>query len=222
MNIGSIAMNFQRNAQTFGIQNALHDIALRGLNRSLFFHCLRCLVIDKVDPALLVLNPKYRGAFLDRAALQTFAKDSSNEMDLNFIAAALAKGDECYGIVDGDTLASYGWYSTKLTAFNEDLQVQFSSDRVYMYKGFTHPRYRGQRLHAIGHSLAHQSYLERGFEGIVTYVESNNFASIKSARRMGYRDLGWVIAARILGQYRLWTSPGCRQNHFQLVKARVP
>ena len=79
------------------------------------------------------------------------------------------------------------------------MTLHFSPEYVYMYKGFTHPNYRGQRLHAIGMNLALQEYLDRGYRGLVSYIESNNFSSLKSAYRVGYRDFGRVAVWKIFG-----------------------
>ena len=51
--------------------------------------------------------------FLTEEMLRRFGRDPENNMSKSFLEEALAKGDECYGILDGTRLASYGWYSTK-------------------------------------------------------------------------------------------------------------
>lgn len=124
---------------------------------------------------------------------------------------ALARGDECYGIFHGDTLAAYGWYSHQPTPLEPDLILHFSDQYVYMYKGFTHQRYRGEGLHAIGMTLALQDYLARGFKGLVSIVESNNFSSLKSVVRMGYGQFGSVYAMKILGRYVTYGTRGCEK-----------
>jgi len=56
---------------------------------------------------------------------------------------------------------------------------------VYMYKAFTVERYRGQRLHAIGVTQSLVRFGSMGYRGLLCYVESNNFDSLKSSYRMG-------------------------------------
>jgi len=59
-------------------------------------------------------------------------------MTEDFVAEALAKGDECFGILDGQTLAAYSWYSTKPTRIRPpDLFLRIDGHYIYMYKGFT-------------------------------------------------------------------------------------
>lgn len=98
--------------------------------------------------------------------------------------------------------------------------LRFSDEYVYMYKGFTHPEYRGQRLHAIGMTKALQIYLGRGFKGVLSYVESNNFSSLKSVYRMGYVDVGTVYIVRILDRYLTYVDAGCKLYQFQLERAK--
>jgi hypothetical protein len=138
-------------------------------------------------------------------------------MPESFLDGALAKGDACYGILDGANLAAYGWYATTPTAIDPpDLRLHFNPEYVYMYKGFTHTRYRGQRLHAVGMTKALGAYLARGYKGMVSYVEANNFASLKSVYRMGYTDFGRITLARLAGRYLARSSQGCAPYGFRV------
>jgi L-amino acid N-acyltransferase YncA len=79
-----------------------------------------------------------------------------------------------------------------------------------MYKAFTLERYRGQRLHAAGVTRALEYYRAKGFRGLVSYVESNNFDSLKSSYRMGYRQCGRIRVMRLAGRYFVYREPECK------------
>jgi hypothetical protein len=205
------------NIKSFGVARALADVALRAANRLVLVKVLKGIRIEAVDGAFLDCDAKYRGMFLDEPTLRQFAADPQNELTHSFLDDALAKGDECYGFLAGSALAAYGWYSRKPTDLElPGLRLQFSDRHVYMYKGFTAAAHRGQRLHAIGMTRALESYLSRGYRGIVSYVEWNNFASLKSCYRMGYRDFGNIGIAGLGGHYVLHHDAGCRENGFRL------
>ena len=85
-----------------------------------------------------------------------------------------------------------------------------------MYKGFTSTNHRGKRLHAIGMTRALQSYLARGYRGIVSYVEWNNYASLKSCYRMGYRDFGNITIIGFGGHYLRHNDRGCEAMGFRV------
>jgi hypothetical protein len=53
-------------------------------------------------------------------------------------------------------------------------------------------------------------------EAETRYVESNNFDSLKSCRRMGYAEFGSIHVVRISGRYRAFSSAGCRRLGFRV------
>jgi hypothetical protein len=209
----------RQDVKNFGVLRALNDITHRAINRFLFFKVLRCMIIDSVDPHYLGSNNGYQYKFLGEGALLACAENKEYELSEEFVRTALEKGDECYGILDGPTLASYGWYSSMPTevAFGptkngkEGLRLHFSGKYVYMYSG-----YRGQRLHAIGMTRALEEYLGKGFKGLVSFVESNNYSSLKSVYRMGYKDFGKVYILRIFGKHIIHSSKGCKKYQFRV------
>ena len=215
MNISQV----KKSIGNFGVVKTLADLALRAANHVAMFKVIKAVDIDTVDRAFLDCDPKYRGSFLTEETLRKFSADPKNELPPAFLDEALAKGDECYGFVAGDDLAAYGWYSTKPTDFDiRGLQLHFSERDVYMYKGFTANAHRGQRLHAIGMTRALQAYRRRGYARLVSMVEWNNFASLKSCYRMGYHDFGNIAIAGVRGHYLLLHDSGCRRRHFALLK----
>src|SRR5438094_8206214 len=158
---------------------------LRRIRTRLRIKLLHCFCADWVNPAFATSPPKYTAQFLSPAVIRNFAKDPNCDMTEDFLVEALSKGDECFGILDGRTLAAYSWYASQPTRIRpRDLMMQIDGRYVYMYKGFTSDAYRGQRLHAIGKTLALQTYMSRGFRGIISYVEFET--SSRSSRRGGW------------------------------------
>ena len=203
-----------------GPAKALHLAAVRLANLAVDFKILRGVCAERPDPAFLLCPESYRAGFLPPELLRAFAERPETEMSPQFVEQTAAKGDECFAICDGDTLAAYGWYSTQPTPTGTPgMLLHFSGAYVYMYKGFTDTRYRGQRLHAIGMTLALQHYLGRGYRGLVSYVESTNFDSLKSCFRMGYRQFGSVYMLRIFGRTLAWSSPGCAPFSFRVERS---
>lgn len=116
---------------------------------------LRGVYVLHPDASFLECPASYSAGFLAASELREHARRPETEISNRFLDEALARGDQCYAIRDGDVLAAYGWYSFGRTPVGiSDLVLRFSEDYVYMYKGFTDARYRGQRLHAIGMTRA--------------------------------------------------------------------
>jgi hypothetical protein len=190
---------------------------------------LRCVSIEDVDGTFLELPPTYRAGFLDAATLREYAGQPEYDLPESFLRRALSVNDECFAIREGDRLAAYGWYSSSRNHFSEELTLHFDAAWVYMYRGFTHPAYRGQRLHAVGMTRALHAYQARGFKGLVSCVEARNAASLKSVYRMGYRDFGTIYGirlgrllgvrhstSRVLNHQIIYCTPGCKAFGFWL------
>jgi hypothetical protein len=212
-----------RKRQRHGAGALLHLLCMRLINGLVPFRILRGVHVAKVDAGFIDYPPHYTPSFLAPRALHELAADPAAEMSRAFVDDALRNGDECYAICDGETLAAYGWYSTRPTPIQPShLALHFADGYVYMYKGFTDKRYRGQRLHAIGMTRALQHYLESGYRGLVSYVESTNFDSLKSCSRMGYEVFGSVYVLRLFGRYFTFSSPGCKAFDFRVASTARP
>jgi hypothetical protein len=199
-----------------GLQAALYDLVIRSINTLVYIKTLECVVIEDVDPRSLTLPTHLRYARLEGARLSLLGRVKENELPEEFLQEALDAGDECRCVMDGNTLASYGWYSKSPTVVDEDLRLHFDPSYVYMYKGFTSKSYRGQRLHAIGMMLALNEYRNQGFKGLVAYVESNNFDSLKSCYRMGYKTCGRIRVLRLANRYFIHSGSGCSTYGLEL------
>lgn len=206
-----------------GVLHVLHVLCMRAINQAVPFKILRGVYVEKPDAAFLAAPQWYQARFLERAELRAFAADPQNEMSPEFIDSVAAKGDECYALLQGGSLAAYGWYATTPTSIGvPHLLLRFSRDWVYMYKGFTSERHRGKRLHAIGMTRALHEYRRRGYRGLVSYVESTNFDSLKSCDRMGYRVFGSIYVGRLFGRDFAFSSPGCSRFDFRVENLNTP
>jgi len=219
MNLSHALRHVVDNARSFGAHAALHDLRQRAVNHVVPFQILHGMTAILAD-----VNPRLRRAGAYRAGFaspgEIFAHATSTyDMTPEFAQEALAVGDRCFALWDGERLASFGWYSNQPTRISDGLVLHFDPEWVYMYKGFTHPEYRGQRLHGIGMSLALAAYSECGMRGLISYVKSNNFQSLRSIERMGYRIFGDIYLARVLGRPVTWATPGCRDYGFRLESA---
>jgi hypothetical protein len=217
--MSTTSARIREDLKQYGLTKTVADVALRVANRAMFLTVLKCVTIETPHPEFLHCDGNYRGRFLEPDLLRKFSPLPEYELSRSFLDRALAKGDECYGFLDGDVLAAYGWYSRTPTETDwRDVVIHFDDEHIYMYKGFTHPKHRGKRLHAVGMSRALEAYVAKGYKGIVSYVEWNNFASLKSCYRMGYTDFGTVYVARLASNYFLHCDAGCSRYGFHLAK----
>lgn len=200
-----------------GWRQTSHLLMIKVIKLIGLFKLLRGMLLLKVNPSYLECPSDYTCQFLNKAQLRHYAQDPENQIEADFLNEALNKGDRCYAILDGDKLAAYSWYSHQQTRIDPaDLLIDFNPRYVYMYKGLTKPEYRGKRLYVIGMNRALQWYQQRGSLGMICYVESTNFESLKACMRLGCQIFGTIYLLRFLGRYLLLATPSCRQFGFRL------
>ena len=209
-----------RRMKRHGVAAALHFAWMKLVNLAVPFRILRGMCVTQVDNNFLACPKEYAARFLGAKALAELARDPAAELSTHFLDDALGAGDECLAIFRGAELGAYGWYSTRPTpAVAPELVLHFAPGYIYQYKGFTVPAHRGHRLHAIGKTRALRHYLSKGYRGLLSYVESTNFESLKSNNRMGYETFGSIYVVRLFGRYFAFSTPGCRRYGFRIENA---
>jgi hypothetical protein len=206
-------------AKNFGRRAAIHDLQHRIVNRLVPFQVLKGMTatVDEIDKTLLDAGSlQTRFASRDELLAATSNPELAEEMSVGFIDQALRRGDECYGIFDGSQLVSVGWYSNQPTQLSDNLTLCFDRAWMYMYKGYTLKSHRGKRLHGVGMSKAAYAYTKRGARGLISYVRSTNFQSLRSTERMGYRIFGEIYIAEAIGRPLIWATPGCAAYDFRV------
>jgi hypothetical protein len=205
-------------ARKYGFGATLHDLQCRLINRVVHFEIMKGMTVrtrDVKDPGLFEA-PGFDGRFVDEEQLREYAQDSAHQMTPEFLRTALARRDRCYALFEGSTLAAYGWYSDLPSPLDDHFVLHFDRAWTYMYKGYTMPAYRGKRLHAVGMCCALRALTEEGQEGLISCVGSNNFASLHSVTRMGYKIFGDVYMLRARGGSFTYATRGCREYGFRV------
>jgi hypothetical protein len=206
----------RENVRTYGMGATLHDIEYRVANKITHFEIFKGMTVrmqDVKDPALFEA-PGFDGRFVGEDELAKFARGGTHDLSVEFLRQASARGDRCYALFDGEALAAYGWYSNLPTPIDEHFVLHFDPVWTYMYKGYTAPAYRGKRLHAVGMCRALRAVSEEGRRGLISWVFSNNFASLRSVARMGYRIFGEVYVLRAGGRSFSYATGACRDYGF--------
>ena len=218
MDIEKAIGHVRENLRNYGIGATLLDAGYRIANKAVGFEMLHGMAVrlrDVIDPALFEA-PGFDGRFTGEDELARFAANGEHDLSAQFLREARARGDRCYALFDGQALAAYGWYSNLPTAIDQHFVLRFSPDWTYMYKGYTAPGYRGRRLHAVGMCRALKAVTEEGKQGLISWVFSNNFASLRSVTRMGYRIFGTTWMLRAGGRSFSYATGACRDYGFRV------
>lgn len=140
------------------------------------------------------------------------------DLGANFISRSIQNGDRCHAYFDGDRLASYGWCSSGPTRLGDYFTFTFPDEYAYMYRGFTMRDYRGARLNGHGMMEAVNLEVAEGGRGLVGLVEVQNFASLRSGYRVGFRREGIVFTFKLFGRWMTVRTPACRRMGCSLAR----
>lgn len=140
-------------------------------------------------------DEKFQFRFLDTHEIAAFAQDPANDLDVEMVERAAGGLDLCFAALCDDRLAAYGWYALDAieAEHNFGVAMSYPSTVAYMYKGFTHPDFRGARLHGLGMGLALKNLKQFGVSALISTVGWTNEASLRSCDRLGYERLGRIV-----------------------------
>ncbi|WP_428266888.1 hypothetical protein [Haliangium sp.] len=200
-----------------GVKRASHLLSYRALERTIGYMAL----VGCVTPPDRLAYPRdaafpdgYEGHFMSFDELREHSRVAANDMDEEFLRRAEGRSDRCYGVFHGDELANYCWYTNRPFDINEHLTVHFDPRYAFVYKCLTQPAHRGKRLHGVAMARAAYAFGDDGGLGIIAYVETRNYPSLRSGRKMGHHEFGVVRVGKVGGRYRSWASPGCAAYGF--------
>lgn len=132
--------------------------------------------------------------FLTSNEVREFAHDPVNELTGAMADRIDGGRDSCFAVMEHGALVSYGWYALESieAEHNKDVAMAFPADFIYMYKAFTLPAQRGRRFDSLGRALALHAFAQRGIRRMLATVHWTNWPSLRSFRRMGCTDLGFL------------------------------
>ncbi len=141
--------------------------------------------------------------FLTPEDIRKFSGDTSNELNDSFADRIEAGQHLCFAAIaaepSGDLrLAAYAWFSPhKVEAEynvgkhkNTGIDFSYPDHVVFMYKGFTHPDFRGRGFYGMVNGLALRGLADRGITHILSTMDWTNNAARRSCRRLGFVELG--------------------------------
>lgn len=167
----------------------------RRLCRLRIVHVLSMELAELTPPRSLPKEFEYR--WLKADDIRAHAADPANDLDSSLAERLEKENNYCFAAFDGSQLANYSWYAPDSIEpeHSFDAGLTYPPNTLYLYKAYTHPRYRGRRVHQSAVSRAAQFFAERGVSRLIALVEYANWASLTSHERLGCRNVGWILTA---------------------------
>lgn len=180
----------------FGVKGALFKAVDTVLHKALRTYVHRVVWLDLSTVASMKpADDSFTFRFLTAEEVERFAADPSYFIDPSLIDGVRAGREVCFAALACERLAAFGCYTLGYVPPEQaaGAAMSFPSDVAYMSYGFTHPDFRGFRLHGLIMGLALQELAKRGITKFVSIVAWTNLASLKSCERLGYLNLGNMV-----------------------------
>jgi hypothetical protein len=179
----------------FGVRGVATSAANRLLKKGLRVDVVHMMTLDPEHMHVPTLDSSFELRFLTPDDIRGFAQDPANGLSLELADRAQRGLDLCFGVLHGDRLANYGWYAVHSVEGEHCAGVALGlpPDIAYMYKGFTHPDYRGMRMHGASMGEALRAMGDHGVERLLSSVYWDNAASLRSCDVLGYERLGLLV-----------------------------
>jgi hypothetical protein len=204
-----------------GSAGAVRLLADRVINRFVNLSVINVVWLDRGDLRLPPpTDARFELRFLTVDEVRHFAAEIGEE----FAERAAGGRDLCFAALAGERLAAYGWYALESIEARHasGVAMSYPMNVAYMYNGFTHPDFRGARLHGAIMGLALQQLAERGVSRLVSFVDWTNTASMTSCYRIGYVLLGRVWRIRLRSHELLLTPRRARDLGVRFGGAATP
>jgi hypothetical protein len=148
--------------------------------------------------------------------LRSFNRTEGYSYSRAFAIDALARGDRCFGLFEGERLVWYCWYARASAPAFDDVDVVSEFPFLYAYNAYTDADRRGRGLHRIGVVASGRFFAREGYRAITAYMEAHNLPPLIAARAMGERFVGFVVLRRGAQRVRWFATRGCRDAVFRI------
>lgn len=211
---------FKKTSKYHGLLSALHSVSISLINKFFELRILRCAVLIDLDFVSSELDSRLHLSILNTEQIKKYMEKGFNDLSPLFIQTAIKKQDTCIAVFDdAENIVGYSWFSAIDTMSDiGHLNFSFDTSLVYTFKVYTSELYRGKRLHAHQMRLALDYFKNQGKKGIACYIYSDNFDSLKSSFRMGFKPAGFILIVKFFDRYWNFSSPACKKYSIKLTQ----
>lgn len=199
----------------FGLLAGLQGLAY-GIVRKLCFVQVNRVLLIRVGHDAAELKT-VNGRFLTADEVVAFSVEPSNDLDSGMYRRLSGGLDRCFAAVSGRQLVNYSWYASGSieAAHFSGVPASFPGGTAYFYKSFTHPDFRGRGINQAVIQQALSALAKHDVEQVFGLVEFNNWSSLRSCRKVGFRTVGWLVTFGAISR-RAWPSRGVRKLGIRL------
>jgi len=174
------------------------------------------------EPVYPATNPNLAFRKIETAELLVACADPQIDLDENFVAKALERGDLAFGAFDGAYLVSFIWRSVDSAPDSARVWIRVKKPYNYAYKSFTHPDYRGQRISPVVHLFSDNEVRKLGYRYRAGFVSIANYSSLAMGRKMGSVKIGHAGYLMWFGRLLPFRSRAVKEIGFEFFRPKEP
>ncbi|GAB1269175.1 hypothetical protein NBRC116493_24280 [Aurantivibrio infirmus] len=149
--------------------------------------------------------------------LLTAAQDPILDLDRDFVTAAVARGEQCSAVFQGDQIIAYAWEATRATPHTNFVTVCFEKPYRYRFNAFTHPAFRQQNLQHIISLYTDPMFIKQGYRYVISFIETHNYPSVSSNLSRGNIIVGYAGYLKLWRKVFCFRTKGARRVGFKFV-----
>ncbi len=163
-------------------------------------------------------------SILTEQELLDFSHNRALEIDDTRIKDWLARGELCIGATVDGNLVAHDWRAYSATPHDRkrNIWVDFNADAGYGRYSFTLPAYRGKHIMPSLWAFGDNYCLDKGKTLSISYIETDNYPSMRAAMRGGYPVVGYAGFIYLFGKLFSFRTAGAKQHGFRFFTPRSP
>jgi GNAT superfamily N-acetyltransferase len=206
---------------TYKTSLRLATLLMPRLRRYLGLSLCRVMSRPLGEVALSADGLQVSNRLMTEAEMLAYCDDDELELSQEKVRAAFRRGSLCVGALRDGTLLGYVWLAFGPTPHVNGVRVEFPPDARYTYKSFVRPLWRGQRIAARLAAHGDALCVKRGRTRTASFIDIDNYPSIRSSEAMGTKTVGFAGYLHCLGMVFAFRSPGAKRFGFRFHKPKA-
>lgn len=177
----------------------LGSIAYRAARKVMTLDVTAVVWLERSRLRLPDVGGEFTFRLLSASDARALADDPANDIPGTMADRLHGDRDFCLAAFSADRLASYAWFAVGSIEAEHHrgpqpksgVAVSFPSTVAFMYKGFTHPDFRGRKLYGavVGHGLV--GLKSCGVQSVLSTMDWTNTPARLALGRIGFEELGF-------------------------------
>ena len=194
-----------------GLVKTIQLVSYRLVQRLNVLDVTQLMILDVADAVAPADQDDLEFRFLTPDEVRSLSQEGTHGLEASLPDRISNRGDLCFAAFAKSKLAGYAWFAfdqvvpecNRGESLLTGVGISFPESMAFMYKGFVHREFRGERIYGRLMSHALTLLASRKTTHLLSTADWINFSAQRSCYRIGYRYLGLIW--RFGGLSRMFT-----------------